>query len=193
MRYFANPLSLQRLSLEARIVYTGFCLFLLAGYASSAWLYLDDELGVSSASAERYYLGDARDSATPSDSSADGPKIDIPRDEVSSGLRFAKPPRQVMETFHFHMMTVPVVLLIVAHLFMMCSMSTRVKAWIIALATAFTFVHILLPPLIRFVTPRFAILMFWSAGVSAGLWIIMTVLPVYEMWRNGSPASAPPG
>src|SRR6516162_11651824 len=110
MRYFANPLSIERLSLEARIVYTGFCLFLLAGYASSAWLYLDDELGASSASAERYYLGDAREKAPSSDTGGDGPKIDIPREDVSSGLRFAKPPRQVMETFHFHMMTVPVVL-----------------------------------------------------------------------------------
>src|SRR5688572_28301770 len=107
MRVFAKPTSLERLSLEARIVYTGFALFLLIGYATSAWLYFDDDLGVSPASVERYYLGET---ATPAQETSGA--IEVPEELTTTGLRLAKPPRQIVETFHFHMFSVPVCLLI---------------------------------------------------------------------------------
>jgi hypothetical protein len=197
MRSFAKPSGLERLSLEARIVYTGFCLFLLFGYGTSAWIYADDELGLSAASAERYYLGeDARSTIehtalAKTEIVTGGPRIDVPESDAP-GLRLAKPPRQVMETFHFHLFSVPVVLLIVAHLFMMSRMTTRTKASIIALASLATFVHIALPPLIRFAHPSLAALLFPSALAMGVLWTYMTFVPVYEMWRFASyPRRAP--
>ena len=64
-------------------------------------------------------------------------------------MRFEKPPRQVMETFHFHLFSVPVVLLIIAHLFMMCELATRFKVGVIIASNAATFVHLLAPPIIQ--------------------------------------------
>src|SRR5688572_15429039 len=109
MRQFAKPTSLERLSLEARIVYTGFAVFMLLGYFTSAWLYADDDLGFGSEGPRRYYLGESDSTANHPSVSASGPTVELPDDEeLSAGLRLAKPPRQVMETFHFHLLTVPV-------------------------------------------------------------------------------------
>lgn len=179
MRVFAKPTSVERLSLEARIVYTGFALFLLIGYATSAWLWLDDDFGVSAAGAQRYYLGD-KTSAEANDTAK---TIDLPDELAAEPMRFEKSPRQVIETFHFHMFSVPVCLLIVAHLFMMSRLKTKTKAWIIALATVATLLHVLLPPLIRFASPAFAHLFFPSAIAMGASWTYMTVQPIWEMWR----------
>jgi hypothetical protein len=178
MRHFAKPSSLDRLSLEARLVYTVFCLFMLVGYATSVWFYLDDELGTSASEAERYYLGEAVAAIEAPDTS--GPDLDIPED---TGMRLAKPARQVMETFHFHLFSVPICLLIVAHIFMMGRESTRTKVLIIGVASASTMIHLLTPPLIRFASPGFAFLMFPSAVLMTASWLYMTASPVIQMWR----------
>lgn len=179
MRVFAKPGTVERLSLEARIVYTGFALFLLIGYATSGWLWLDDDFGVTASGAQRYYLGEK--SAAPNDETKTG--IDLPAELAAEPMRFEKSPRQVIETFHFHMFSVPVCLLIVAHLFMMSALKTKTKASIIAFATLTTLLHILLPPLIRFASPAFAHLFFPSAIGMAASWTYMTVQPIWEMWR----------
>ncbi len=185
MRHFAKPSSLDRLSLEARLIYTIFCLFMLAGYATSLWFYLDDDLGASPKHAERYYLGEA----APAKPSADGgPDLEIPDEQPA--MRLEKPARQVMETFHFHLFSVPICLLIVAHIFMMGRESTRTKVLTIGIASAATFLHMLAPPLIRFVSPSFAFLMFPSALLMSGTWLYMTISPVAQMWRAKASAAA---
>jgi hypothetical protein len=178
MRVFAKPTSLERLSLEARIVYTGFALFLLIGYATSAWLYFDDDLGLSPSSVERYYLGEK---AAPVQETRGA--IEVPEELESTGLRLEKPPRQIVETFHFHMFSVPVCLLIVAHLFMMSGFTTRTKASIILVATIATMLHVLLPPLIRFSSAKWSVLFAPSAFAMSATWVFMTIEPIWEMWR----------
>lgn len=184
MRAFARPSGLSRLSLEARIVYTGFCLFMLVGYASAVWFYLDDHLDSHASSATRYYLGDDAQSPSTTAPSDAVPAIDLPDETpAQTPLAFAKSPRQMMETFHFHLFTVSVCLLILAHLFMMCALPTSAKATIVATAWLATLAHLLAPPLIRFASPRFAGLMFPSAIAMAATWTLLTVWPVVEMWR----------
>ena len=123
MRQFARPFPISRLSLEARVLYTGFLAFLALGFASSLWLYSDSFGGLSAHGAAEYYRGGAAPAApaTPEPSGGpalnlppDGPALDLPGEAPASApLRLEKPARQVMETFHFHLFTVPVVLLIV--------------------------------------------------------------------------------
>lgn len=161
MRQFARPMAIERLSLEARILYSGFCLFVLVGIGTSLWLYADDKLGVSPSAAEHYYLGGGD----------------------AASMSFEKPPRQVMETFHFHAFTVPVVLLVIGHIFMMCNLSTRLKASVLATATLSTLIHLLAPVLTRFATPAAAVLVFPSAALMAVLWIVLSAYPIYAMWR----------
>lgn len=189
MRAFARPFPIDRLSLEARVLYSGFLGFLLFGMASSVWLYADSFGDLSSANAAAYYGGDA-----PSDGASgsaqeptvlSGPAMDLPAEVRASPspLRLEKPARQVMETFHFHLFTVPIVLLIVGHLFMLTSLSTRAKIAVIAVAGVATLAHLVAPLLVRFGSPAWAPLMPVSVVVAGLGWLPMLVWPLWEMWR----------
>lgn len=204
MRQFSKPMRIERLSLEARILYTAFCLFLLLGAGTSVWFYLDDELGIAPSSAAAYYLGGpgAEASAPREQEPSDGPDLELPElapsgpdleglpdldgapsDVDTAPMKFEKSARQVMETFHFHLFSVPVCLLIVGHIFMMCGLATRTKVLVLLLASASTLVHILAPPLIRFGGDAFAVLMFPSALIMGITWCVLLAWPIWEMWR----------
>lgn len=201
MRQFARPFPIDRLSLEARVLYTAFLVFLLAGIASSVWLYHDSFGGLSSKGAGTYYLGDTGGAAAegrgadpgggpaidlPDDG---GPALDLPGDEpvapvATGGLRLEKSSRQVVEIFHFHLFTVPVVLLIVGHLFMLTALSLWTKIGVITVASVASFVHMLAPLLIRFGGEGWSPLMPISVVVAALGWLPMTVWPLWEMWTR---------
>lgn len=181
MRQFARPFPLERLSLEARVLYTAFLVFLLAGMFSAVWLYRSSFGDLSSRSTSTYYLGEAAAEEAGDDG---GPALDLPEEAAVGALSLGQSPRQVMETFHFHLFTVPVVLLIVGHIFMLTSLSTRWKVGIILLSSAATFLHLLAPLLVRFGGEGWAFL-FPASVVAAGLgWLPMTVWPIWEMWRR---------
>ncbi|WPB81930.1 hypothetical protein KYC5002_22790 [Archangium violaceum] len=194
MRQYARPFPITRLSLEARVLYTGFLLFLVLGFVSSVWLYADSFGGLSGLGATEYYRGGAAQAAPASGAEAaggpalelppDGPALDLPGETVAAApMRLEKPARQVMETFHFHLFTVPVVLLIVGHLFMLTALSVRLKVGVIAVASVATFVHLLAPLLVRFVGPQWGWLMPVSVVGAAVGWLPMLVWPLWEMWR----------
>lgn len=199
MRQYARPFPITRLSLEARVLYTGFLLFLVLGFVSSVWLYADSFGGLSGRSSAEYYRGGAAQAEpAPTVDAAGGPALELPPDgpalelpgETAAAvpMRLEKPARQVMETFHFHLFTVPVVLLIVGHLFMLTALSTRLKVGVITVASVATFVHLLAPLLVRFVGPQWGWLMPVSVVGAAVGWLPMLVWPLWEMWRPG-PAS----
>lgn len=195
MRQFSRPFPITRLSLEARVLYTGFLLFLLLGMISSVWLYQDSFGGLSARSAAEYYQGSTAPAQAPPakegqgagpalELPSDGPALELPGEAAEvAPMRLEKPARQVMETFHFHLFTVPVVLLIVGHLFMLTGLSTRVKVGIIILATVATFVHLLAPLLVRFVSAGWGWLMPVSVVAAAVGWVPLLVWPLWEMWR----------
>lgn len=231
MRQFARPFPLERLSLEARVLYTAFLVFLGAGLGSSVWLYASSFGGMRADAAAVYYLGDERapgwrdagasggagrsdsvvvppgaparreaDAGGPAlelpesdldgpaldlpDAFAGGPALDLPAGAAGGGMRLAQSPRQVMETFHFHLFTVPVVLLIVGHLFMLTSMGTMRKVAIISVASLATFVHLFAPLAIRFGGSSFGWLMPVSVAVASLGWLPMVLVPLWEMWRR---------
>ena len=148
---------------------------MIVGYATSVWFYLDDRMGLGAGGAVEHYLG-----AVDSGASV-GPALDLPNE--MSAMRLEKPPRQVMETFHFHLFSVSVCLLILSHLFMMCSLPRAVRLGVIGVGSVVTAVHLIAPLLIRFVSPGFGHLMFPSAAVMALSWFAMTGWPLWDMWR----------
>ncbi len=194
MRQFARPFPITRLSLEARVLYTGFLGFLLAGFVSSAWLYRDSFGGLGAQGAVDYYRGGSAPvpEAAPADT-AGGPALELPDEAAAPAapLRVEKPARQVMETFHFHLFTVPVVLLIVGHLFMLTGLSLRLKVAVIAEASLATFLHLLAPLLVRFSGPQWGWLLPVSVVGAALGWLPLLVWPRGEMWRPVR-AEAPP-
>jgi hypothetical protein len=187
VRQFARPFPITRLSLEARVLYTGFLLFLVLGFVSSVWLYADSFGGLSGQGTAEYYRGGSTAAAPAPPAEAEGgPALELPEETaVAAPMRLEKPARQVMETFHFHLFTVPVVLLIVGHLFMLTALSTRLKVGVITVASVATFVHLLAPLLVRFVGPQWGWLMPVSVVGAAVGWLPMLVWPLWEMWRPG--------
>jgi hypothetical protein len=187
VRAFARPFPIDRLSLEARVLYTGFLVFMLLGLVSSVWLYADSFGGLGGRDAASYFHGAQSAPPTPEDARG-GPQLELPSDPTAAedgggGLRMAKPARQVLETFHFHLFTVPVVLLIVGHLFMLTSLATRTKVVVLLVASVSTLLHVLAPLLIRFVDPGLGGLMPITV-VAAGIgWMPLLVWPLWEMWK----------
>lgn len=193
MRQFARPFPIDRLSLEARVLYTAFLVFLIGGLASSVWLYRDSFGSLGGGAAATYYLGDAAGAAAEGGPAIDlpdagGPALDLPGEvapeAAAGGLQLEKSPRQVLETFHFHLFTVPVVLLIVGHLFMLTALSLRTKIAVILLASLGTLLHLAAPLLVRFGGAGWSPLMPVSVIAAALGWLPMTVWPLWEMWTR---------
>ena len=170
---------IEALSLEARVLYTAFCVFLLIGYVSSALLARD--IGASREAVGSYYLGAALPAKT---APGGGPAIELePESAPMVELRAAKSDRQMLETFHFHLFTVPVLLLILGHLFMLTGLSLRAKiAWILG-ASVSTLAHVFAPIAVRYGGAAFAPLMPLSGALSGVTWTVLTAWPVVEMWR----------
>jgi hypothetical protein len=184
VRQFARPFPITRLSLEARVLYTGFLVFLVAGFVSSAWLYRDSFGGLGAQGPVDYYRGGGAAPAPAAEASG-GPALELPDEAAAPAapLRVEKPARQVLETFHFHLFTVPVVLLIVGHLFMLTGLSVRLKVAVIAEASLATFLHLLAPLLVRFSGPQWGWLLPVSVVGAALGWLPLLLWPLWEMWR----------
>jgi hypothetical protein len=195
MRQFSSSgFRLWNLGIEAKILYTTFCVLTLAGIVSSA-LYYGDLVGAGTSGIKSYYAGEARVAPAPAPAAAGspaapaGPSIDVPDDEPG------RPPiivpmtyRKLLEVTHFHLFTMPVVLLIVGHLFLATGLGDRAKlGWLIA-AAASVAAHLATPWIVRYGGGGLA---FLHAITGAGLTLTMAVLtiyPVIAMWR-GKPAS----
>ncbi len=184
------------------MLYTAFLVFLVLGIASSVWLYRDSFGSLGADAAATYYLGDAAGAAAEGGPALDlpdgGPALDLPDEggapaAATGGLQLEKSPRQVLETFHFHLFTVPVVLLIVGHLFMLTSLSLRLKIAAIVVASVGTFVHLLAPLAVRFGGPAWSWLMPVSVIAASIGWLPLTLWPLWEMWTRLPQRAAPAG
>jgi hypothetical protein len=150
-------------------------------------------VGVGTRGIRRYYAGEAPEAAAAeAPAPAGGPAIDVPEEAER-----ARPPlvvavtyRKLLEVTHFHLFTMPVVLLIIGHLFLATGLSDRWKlAWILA-GSASVGAHLATPWVVRYLGGGLAIL---HAVTGLGLTVTMTVLtlyPVLAMWRGERSAAA---
>lgn len=198
MRHFAQKgFLIEHLSIEAKIIYTAFQVFSLAALAVSITYYstlVDDAPLVG---ARVYYAGEVPAPAPPpqvqSDpyyvaTPGDGPELVIPdeveSDEAAARLIAPMTTRKLLEVTHFHLFTVPVFLLIIAHLFILCGMSPRAKrGWILS-AVSSTALHMAAPWVVFEGGGGWA----WLTPVS-GVWmsasmIVLIVWPLWSMWSK---------
>ena len=200
MRQFSSSgFRLWNLGIEAKILYTTFCVLTLFGIGSSA-LYYGDLVGPGTSGIKSYYAGEAPAAAlaaAPAGAAPPGPAIDVPEDDQGrQPIVVAMSYRKLLEVTHFHLFTMPVVLLIIGHLFLATGLGDRAKlAWLVA-AAASVVAHLATPWIVRFGGGRLA---FLHAVTGLALTLTMSVLtlyPVLAMWRGGGksprPAAAPP-
>ena len=192
MRQFASPgFRLSNLGFEAKVLYTAFCLLTFLGVVSSA-LYYGDLVGAGTQGIRRYYAGRADDASFGSGRSG-GPSIQLPENDEQAHQPIVVPAsyRKLLEVTHFHLFTMPVVLLIVGHLFLATGLGNRAKLAWIAGAAASVVLHLATPWLVRYGPAAFA-----PAHAASGIALtvtmsVLTIYPAASMWR-GRPAQATP-
>ena len=182
MRQFASSgFRIWNLSREAKLVYTGFGVFAILALAVSV-LFYEDMVGSSGVRA--YYHGEL---APPSEKSGGGPAMVLP--EEAPRLTVAVTYRKLLEVTHFHLFTVPVFLLIIAHLFMLTGLSTRWKSIWIAGGWLSSLLHLAAPWLVRYGSAGWSFLYPLSGAAMALTLSVMTAYPIIVMWA-GRPAPA---
>lgn len=177
------------LSTEAKVVYTAFLVFSLAALVVSVLYYsaLTNHAPVDGAGA--YYAPRATIESAPIAEESDGPLLELPDDIeaefASQPLIVSMTPRKLLEVTHFHLFTIPVFLLIITHIFMLCQMSAGTKmGWILS-GTLSTTLHMAAPWLVYLLGPSSAWLMAISGAWMTLSMIVLTVWPIWFMWRPG--------
>ena len=155
MQNFMQKYTLSSASQGIKIVTTIFLLFMLLGIATNL-LISYAKTGWSYSGLIEYYRG------------------------VESG--YPKTYLELLETTHFHIFSMPVVFLILAHVFLMSSWSYRLKIMVIIISFLAMLAEICSPWLITYESPEFGVLMIFSGIILAISLLIYIFVPIYEMW-----------
>ncbi len=192
MRQFGSSgFRLWNIGSDAKTLYTAFCVLTFFGVVSSA-LYYRELVGVGTSGIRRYYAGqnDAPEPA-PTPQPGGGPTIEVPPEVTAARqpIVVAVSYRKLLEVTHFHLFTMPVVLLIVGHLFLATGLSERAKrAWLIAGVVSVT-LHLATPWLVRAaagLAPLHAL-----SGIALTVTMsVLTLYPVASMWWGRQPGVA---
>ncbi|MCB9655133.1 MAG: hypothetical protein H6729_13500 [Deltaproteobacteria bacterium] len=178
---------LRALSFHARLVYSVFCGFTLVGLALTLWL-AHAMVGLDLNGLETYYAGGPSHSASqaeePSESPASsGLSFDLPDDADEALKQSAVSTRKLLEVTHFHLFTVPVLLLIISHLFMLSSARDQLKTATIIASGVSTALHIAAPWLVaRWPGPWSAVLYASSGALLTASLLLMSWVPLSDMW-----------
>jgi hypothetical protein len=168
MQAFARRgFQLRTASLETRVAYTGFLVLMLPAVATLLALSFG-RMGFDPQAIAMHYRGG------------------------ESEMSFPKTLWQLVETSHFHLFTIPVVVLILSHLLYGTPASARLRVWL----TAMTFTGALLdavgPWAVRYLAAGFAYVLIVGWMFLGGGCLLMVALTLVAMWRPQRLASPPP-
>lgn len=194
MRQFAQKgFRIDQLSTEAKILYTAFLAFSVVGLVLSVVYYAALVGDAPLTGAKQYYAGEVVQGLAGAGEGGDesGPALELPDDIIEAPPEPLIAPmtaRKLLEVTHFHLFTVPVFLLIIAHLFLMCRMRSGLRIFFLLSGLASTAAHIAAPWLVFHLGAGWA----WSMPVT-GAWmmasmLVLTLWPVWAMWRTAESA-----
>lgn len=141
-----------------------FILFTILGLATSLMLQ-HQQTAFASGQAASYYRGNADD-------------------EQAKVYFVEKSYRQLLETAHFHVYIMPLYYLAFVHVFFLTDRSEREKIWLSVITFTGVLLEMLLPWLIRYVSPALGGL-FWLSGLAITiptLW--MSAICLRELWSG---------
>ncbi len=189
MRQFAQKgLRIDQLSVEAKLLYTAFCLMALAALAVSILYYVALVGTEPVAGVRAYYAGEAGPVTPVGDTAIqqDGPiiELDEPEETAPGPIVVSVTKRKLLEVTHFHLFTVPVFLLIIGHLFMMCRVRPTVRIAVVASAVVATMLHLIAPWIIFWGGGGWAWLMPVTGTAMTATMVAMCGWPIIAMWRQ---------
>lgn len=157
MKVFSDSRLLRTSSLPLRLTLSGFLFFTSIGWVSNFGL-LAWKTGLSPRGIARYYRGD------------------------EATMQFPKELPELLENLHFHVYIVPMVLLVLTHVFYMTRWSERAKVRITVIAYAAALADLAAPWLVRYAGAGFA---WWKLGSSLthhAMLALLVLVPLWEMW-----------
>lgn len=95
--------------------------------------------------------------------------------------------RELAEITHFHLFTMPVVFMILIHVMYLTGASHMLKAAITWAGFGGVMLDLLSPWLISYVSPIFVVSMLTGDTLMTISFLVMMVVPLYEMWVLGRP------
>ena len=157
MRNFNTRFRLRDTDRQIRLVYTWFLVLMLAGFIFTIY-WAHSMTGFTPKGIAGHYRG--------SDATFGNPM----------------PFGQLAETTHFHLFTMPVVFLIMAHVLFLTSASTMTKILSTWLAFIGVTLDLISPWLISYVSPLFVLSLLAGDILMTISFVPMFVIPMYEMW-----------
>jgi hypothetical protein len=165
MRNFNQRFKLRDSDRHIRLLYTLFLLLMLAGFLFS-FFWAHSMTGLSPSGIADHYRG--------------------------SDATFGEPMsfRELAEVTHFHLFTMPVVFLILAHVMYLTSASHALKAVMTWSGFSGVILDLISPWLISYVSPVFVLTMLTGDMLMMLSFLIMMAIPLYEMWILQQPLMA---
>lgn len=187
MREFGKKSRLALLPLSARLVYSVFLAFTLVGLLISAWLG-ETSVGIDLGKFDAYYAGAPVVAAEPLPAAdGGGPTFDLPEELNTPPKPEPKSFRSTLEVTHFHLFTMPIHWLVLAHLFALCALTERIKAIFITTSALAMASHLAAPWVARH---GGGLAKTFYAGSGALLLLTfgwMAVAALLEMWSARTP------
>lgn len=90
--------------------------------------------------------------------------------------------RELAEITHFHLFTMPVVFMILIHVMYLTSASHMLKTVVTWTGFGGVILDLLSPWLISYVSPIFVVSMLTGDTLMTVSFLVMLVVPLYEMW-----------
>ncbi len=157
MRHFNTRFRLLDTDRNIRLLYTLFILTIFAGFLFTIY-WAHSMTGLSYTGIAQHYLGSDRTFGQP------------------------KSFQELAETTHFHFFTMPVVFLILCHVFYLTMAGQALKVIMTVLAFAGVALDLGSPWLILYGSPHFALAMLLGDVLMVGAFLVMAGVPLYEMW-----------
>lgn len=183
MREFGKKSRLALLPLSARLVYSVFLGFTLVGLVVSAWLG-ETSVGLDLGKFDSYYAGASTVVAQPA-LDPGGPTFDLPEELNDAPKPEPKSFRSTLEVTHFHLFTMPIHWLVLAHLFALCALSERTKAVFITTSALGVAAHLAAPWVARSGGVLAKVFYAGSGIVLLCTFGWMALAALFEMWRGG--------
>jgi len=148
---------LKSLQWSTRFVYSLFLVFSLASYVVMIAL-AGQRSGFSTASVADYYAG--------------------------GGDRYAKTAGELLEVTHFHLFSMPMLLFVQGHLFMMTRWPRRLKIALVVAAFAGAALDLAAPWMVLYLSRDWAVLKMLARMLLGPALAAFAIVPLHEMWRR---------
>lgn len=95
---------------------------------------------------------------------------------------FEKPFKEMLGVTHVHFFGIPMIFFLLGVIFSITRVRDGIKSFLYVITAISIVADLAMPYLIRYVSPAFAPAMFFTGGTQSLGFLILMIVPLYEMW-----------